>query len=515
MSYLPQEDWKKDYRFMYVKVFLSTLLCTLLIQAESIEADFEGFDDGETSSAMASKSSEQLTQGTQSDDDMAGFDDTSNVSETSNESVADMDGFNDDAKSVVADSKTDEASDATKTESTDLLISGLTGKLTEQVAFSLYNDAPHSNISSLKSSLLLDYEHKFENGWKVKTNAKAYYDAIYDIKGNEKFSSQERKQLQSEVELFDAYVEGSITDSLDFKVGRQVVVWGRSDTIRVTDILNPLDNRRPGMVDIEDLRLPVAMAKFDYFIGDWRVTPIAILEQRFSKNPPFGSVFNPSLVALPSNESYNDVTYALSVGAEFSGWDVNFYAAQVRNDEGQLKLPTLTQPQPLITHDKIEMAGTALNVLSGSWLFKTELAYFDGLKYTTTGEKEFSRTDLLLGVEYNGIPDTLISYDIVTRNMGSYDARLITEAIPLKKHDYQHAFRVTADFVNSTLTANYLISLYGEKLNEGGFQRAWVKYEVMDGVNMNVGVVDYIGGSRLFDSIKNNDMLFADISYSF
>jgi len=62
-----------------------------------------------------------------------------------------------------------------------------------------------------------------------------------------------------------------------------VVVWGRSDTIRVTDVLNPIDNRRPGMVDIEDLRLPVAMAKLDYFVGDWRVTPIAILEQRFQK----------------------------------------------------------------------------------------------------------------------------------------------------------------------------------------------------------------------------------------
>ena len=50
-----------------------------------------------------------------------------------------------------------------------------------------------SNISSLKTSLFLDYEHKFENGWRVKTNAKAYYDAMYDIHGTEKFSKQERR----------------------------------------------------------------------------------------------------------------------------------------------------------------------------------------------------------------------------------------------------------------------------------------------------------------------------------
>jgi len=156
-----------------------------------------------------------------------------------------------------------------------------------------------------------------------------------------------------------------------------------------------------------------------------------------------------------------------------------------------------------------------MNILTGSWLFKTELAYFDGLKYFKTGDEEFSRTDILFGLEYNGIADTLFSYDFVSRNFASYDPRLITEAVPLVKHDYQHAFRVSSDFMNATLTANYLISLYGEKLDEGGFQRAWVKYKLMDAVNINIGVVDYIGGSLVFDAIKGNDFIFTDISYSF
>jgi hypothetical protein len=268
------------------------------------------------------------------------------------------------------------------------------------------------------------------------------------------------------------------------------------------------------MIDIEDLRLPVTMIKLDYFIEDWRVTPIAIVEQRFSKNPPYGSVFNPLPIPAPSNENYDDITYALSVGGEFTGWDINFYAANVRNDEGVLELPTAIS-KGTILHDKIYMFGTALNILSGSWLFKSELAYFDDLKYFTTEDKTFSRTDILLGFEYNGITDTLVSYDFVTRNLNQYDERLINEAIPLKKHDYQHAFRISSDFINATLTANYLISLYGESMDEGGFQRAWMKYEIRDGVNINVGVVDYIGGSLLFDSIKDNDMVFADISYSF
>lgn len=479
---------------MLGRVVLSITLCSLLLEAQSVENDLEGFDDVPATVTQTVDNTDEV---------MSGFDDKPTVTTTQNEpSNADalMDGFAD--ESMPLDNVEPEE---------ETLLSGLTGKFTQQVAYSLNNDAPHDNVSSLKSSLLLDYEHKFENGFKFKTNAKAYYDAIYDIKGTTKFNSNELDELKSEVELYDAYLEGSITDTLDFKVGRQVVVWGRSDTIRVTDVLNPLDNRRPGMVDIEDLRLPVTMAKFDYFLGDWRVTPIAILEQRFSKNPPFGSVFYPLPIEAPEDESYNEVTYALSVGAEFSGWDVNFYAAHLLNDEGQLSL----FPKPVIEHESINMFGTALNVLSGPWLFKTEFAYFDGLVYQSTGDEEFSRADLLLGVEYNGIPDTLFSYEVVSRHINDYDPRLISEAIPLRKNDYQHAFRVSSDFMNASLTANYLISLYGEKLDEGGFQRAWVKYEVSTGVNANVGVVDYIGGSIFFDAIKDNDMVFADISYSF
>ena len=463
---------------MLGRVTLSGLLLLSLLHAEELDDVLAGFDE---STVM------QTETGSNADDLMAGF------------------------SEETPDGRLDEEAISEPMEDKTALVPGLTGKLTEQVAFSLDNDKPHDNFSSLKSSLFLDYEHKFENGFRFKVNAKAYYDAIYDIRGSEKYTEDELDELRSEVELFDAYIEGKVTEDFDVKLGRQVVVWGRSDTIRVTDVLNPLDNRRPGMVDIEDLRLPVTMAKFDYFAGDWRVTPIAVLEQRFSKNPPFGGDFFPVPFPGPADESYDDVTYALSIGGIFSGWDVNFYAARLRDDAGYFS----PAPIPTIKHDKVNMFGTALNVLSGSWLFKTELAHFDGLKYSSTAEKSFKRTDLLLGVEYNGFADTLVSYDVVARKIHSYDNRLLNELNPLKEETYQHAFRMSKDFYNATLQANYLISLYGKKLDEGGFQRAWIKYDLADGININAGVVDYIGGSKFFDSIKDNDMVFADISYSF
>jgi len=143
------------------------------------------------------------------------------------------------------------------------------------------------------------------------------------------------------------------------------------------------------------------------------------------------------------------------------------------------------------------------------------LAYFDGLKYSSAPNKEFKRTDALIGLEYNGIADTLISYDVAVRNLHDYDVRLQDEQIDVEERTYQHAFRVSSDFMNATLKANYLISLFGSKLDDGGFQRAWVKYDIADGIYTNIGVVDYIGGSHRFDAVSNNDMAFIDVTYSF
>ncbi len=467
----------------YVITFLSVLLSTG-VYAESIDADLEGFDDSAGSATMTSSvaSTEE-----QSNDDMAGFDDDSAGSET--ETLA-----------------TEENNVSESAQS----LFGFTGKLTEQIAYSFNGTSPHDKFTSLKSSFFLDYEHKFDNGWRFKSNAKAYYDAIYDIRNNT-YSRDELDEQRSEIRLYDAYVEGSISDNIDLKLGRQVVVWGRSDTIRITDILNPLDNRRPGIVDIEDLRLPVTIAKLDFFIGDWRITPIAVLEQFFTINPAFGSAFNPQIDPHIAEKNYHDVSYALSIGGEFSGWDVNFYAARVRDDMGYVQF----LPQAKFVHEKVNMFGAAFNVLSGSWLFKTELAYFNGLKYTSAQDRSFSRTDALIGIEYNGIADTMISYDFSLRHFNNYDRRLGNELFLPHKSTYQQALRITSDFMNATLHANYLISLYGSKFDEGGFQRAWIKYNISDDLDVNVGIIDYIGGSKLFNNIKNSDMIFADISYSF
>ena len=66
------------------------------------------------------------------------------------------------------------------------------------------------------------------------------------------------------------------------------------------DVLNPLDNREPGRVDLEDIRRPVSMLNVKGYAGDWSAALIAIPEIRFDSNPVVGSDFFPGRSSSPS-----------------------------------------------------------------------------------------------------------------------------------------------------------------------------------------------------------------------
>lgn len=378
---------------------------------------------------------------------------------------------------------------------------GLEGYLKQEFAYSYHNDAPHDKISSLRTTAFLEYNRDIWKNFQLKINGNAFYDGSYALKGRDKFLEEELDSLESQVELFDAYVQGTLIDNLDIKLGRQVVVWGKSDTIRVVDLLNPLDNRRPAMVDMEDLRLPATMAKFDYYYENWSVTPIFVLEQREDKLPPFGGDFNPSPIKVDTPKKSNEITFALNVSGEFSGFDVDFYFANVYpNFDFYPRTDVDVQ-------NKITMYGAAIAYVYGGLLLKSELAYSQNNKYIELGEQKLDRVDMLVGFEYNGISETTISLDFANKRF--------LKDYGIDQNNYQGAFRVTSDFYHDTLHANYLISVFGKSFNDGGYQRAWVEYEISDSVKSTLGIVDYLGGNTFFDAINDNDMVFGDITYSF
>lgn len=72
--------------------------------------------------------------------------------------------------------------------------------------------------------------------------------------------------------LREAYLDATMPTASgatwNFRVGRQQVVWGRTDLFRVLDVINPVDYSRHNIYDeLEDIRIPMWMATGEYRMG--------------------------------------------------------------------------------------------------------------------------------------------------------------------------------------------------------------------------------------------------------
>ncbi|NVM22771.1 MAG: DUF1302 family protein [Desulfobacterales bacterium] len=370
-------------------------------------------------------------------------------------------------------------------------------------------------LSRLRSDLLLELNAKFSDSWQARIIGKGFYDFAYAIKGRNQFTDEVLDNYEKELELGETYVLGSLTDSLDIKAGRQIVVWGKSDNIRVTDVLNPLDMREPGLTDIEDLRLPVAMTRLDYYIGDWSLTGIAIHEIRFNKNPVYGSDFYPALDPPPDEDKPGhcgkNTEYAVAVNAILSGWDIAFYLADFYND-----MPHRDPGPLLLKHARLNMFGAAFNAAVGNWLLKTEAAYIDGFEFSNAPGKDYSRIDVLAGIEYSGFKDTAVSIEAVNRHINDFDESLELSPDEARENEFQWVARLTRNFLHETLTLTFLASAWGETGQYAAFQRFCAEYDATDAVKITGGVVLYQSEDiTKYGNIGDNDRLFIEFKYSF
>lgn len=458
--------------------------------------------------------SSSLVHALEIEDDLSGF---------SEEASSDLDGF---------DNEEDEPSvkDDKRSDSKESLLH-LSGNLAFKTSFGYkkhkVDGVDYSGFNQAQTSLYLQLDKKLSDNWKIRISGDAFYDAIYELRAQD-YRQEVLDDYKTQLRLDDSYIQGRLNPRTDIKVGRQIVVWGKSDNIRITDVVNPLDNRLPGMTDIEDLRLSVGMAKFDFYLSQWNISAMIIPENRImTEATPRGEFFpvdkffslapDPFLPLKRPSASWDNMQYAFAANGVFSGWDLSFYAADVLDQKWHFDKVQGSAPLNTINRvvSKIKMLGSAINMVRGSWLIKAEAAFLNGVKYNSTADDK-NRLDTLLGIEYMGIQDSSISYEIANRHIFDYEAQMKHQVDFTDQDEMQSALRFSRSFSNDTLNLTALVSLFGSKWENGGFSRVWLEYEIMDALSANIGFVDYIGGDKAFlEGIKDNDRLFADIRYSF
>jgi len=453
-------------------------------------------------------------------EELEGFDEEDNELDGFSDEEDELAGFSDDEDEVLSITQAEE--DKGYSLSGDITFKMSAGYKKHEV-----DGIEYSGINQAQTSMYLQFDTKLNDNWKLRVSGDAFYDAIYDIRSSNDYRDSILDEYRTQLRLDDTYVQGRLSDDVDLKAGRQIVVWGKSDNIRVTDVINPTDNRLPGMTDIEDIRLPVGMLKFDYYISDWDISAMIIPESRTFIEAPARSEFFPVDVIFrgapdpfptldtPSS-SVDNMQYALAANGAFSGWDLSFYASHVLDSRWHFKVPVRrNRPLSERTVNRVNMLGSAFNMVSGSWLFKSEAAFFNGIRYSTTGDEK-NRLDFLLGLEYMGFRDTVLSAEVVNRHIFSYEFQMALQPDFVDKNELQTALRASKTFENETIEVGALLNMYGQSWEKGGFMRMWLEYDIMDAVSTSFGFVNYLGGDRpTFEGIKDNDRIFADLTYSF
>lgn len=91
--------------------------------------------------------------------------------------------------------------------------------------------------------------------------------------GNSTLAELESPEFNDRLDFIrEAYVKKTVEladgKQLFLKLGKQQVVWGRSDLFRVLDVINPVDYSRNNIYDeLQDIRIPMWIAQAEYRMG--------------------------------------------------------------------------------------------------------------------------------------------------------------------------------------------------------------------------------------------------------
>lgn len=153
----------------------------------------------------------------------------------------------------------------------------ISGYLQNQSSYRVGGD--DDQLVSSEFRLQVEMEMKLDPNLTVFGIFRGIYDAVYDIRsGSDRWGDTQstdpergyagsRDILAHEYKMRELYADFTL-GRWDFRIGKQQVVWGETDGLRLMDIINPLDMRRQFATrDWEDIRIPQTIVKATYGIS--------------------------------------------------------------------------------------------------------------------------------------------------------------------------------------------------------------------------------------------------------
>jgi len=397
---------------------------------------------------------------------------------------------------------------------------------------SAYFVSGDKRFDKIQNRLDIRPEGVLSDRWEFRGRALAWYDAAMDVNATNStdLTSSIKQHYRTHIESKEAYLLYG-ADDYDLRIGQQQIVWGKTDGIRMLDIINPLDLREFILDDFLDSRIGLWAARLNYYAGfgglEHEFEFIIIPDARPASLAPAGSRWGVALpAAVPGisvvklapeepNWALRNTELGFAWRANVGGWDLSLNYYYGWND-----FPNLFRQlngTVLITqlkHLRMHTTGGSFSNAFGPFVVRGEVAVNFGEGINTTSlvwnqsvvrrttlngaiAVDYERSNWTVGVQLFG--RQIINEPVVDTSLGS---------IPNFA-----SLRVATDFMNEKLKPEILLLA---DLDDGGLlTRPRVSYEFSDDFIGVLGADIISGSGGFFGQFAANDRIYSEVEWSF
>ncbi len=397
-------------------------------------------------------------------------------------------------------------------------------------------------LQSTELTLVPEVVSRFDNGWKLTTIGRLRTETMDGLRPGDvdrstygPVSKPGLLRQEVEVELREFYLQGAWGETY-LTLGKQQVVWGKADGLKVLDVVNPQSFREFILEDFDKSRIPLWTVNIERSWGDWDAQFIWIPDHTYHALPDRGARYafsSPRLVpsAPPGimadirdvdrpDRFLTDSDAGFRLSTFWKGWDIslnylyqydNFPVLSQRLEARPTGLVVVIEPRYERTH---VVGGTFSNAF-GDWVVRGEVGYFTDRFFLTKnpsnhdGVTQRSELSGVLGLDWTGIEDTFLSAQLFQSWVTGSSSGLVRDTL-----DTNLTFLARRDFLNDTLRAEVLWIV---NTNDGdGLVRPKIVYDWQDNLRTWVGA-DIFYGDRdgLFGQFGNNDRVIVGVELGY
>ncbi|WP_281558380.1 DUF1302 family protein [Thalassomonas sp. RHCl1] len=336
--------------------------------------------------------------------------------------------------------------------------------------------------------------------------------------------------------FFDTEVAGSY-----WRIGKQQVVWGQADGLKVLDVVNPQSYREFILDDFEDSRIPLWMANIELPIGDENSLQLLwIPDLSYNEFAVDGSVYQlttpllaPQVSALQAqgitfggyrhnkpSSPIKDSDLGLRYSMFYHGWDLifNYFYHYL---DSPVNYQRIEQNQVYIEakYQRSHLLGATASKAFGDFTLRTEVGYssdsYHLLKPTAAayarqqGIHNSADISSVIGLDWQGLTDAMISVQWFQSYLLDDEPGLIRG-----QNDHTLSFMYTQTFENETWEFETLV-LHGLELDDGSVQTK-LSYMLESNIKLYLGADIFYGNEAgLLGQFKDTDRFTIGFEWGF